>query len=115
MSEIGGSYRRADMPIVYFEAKQDGERWRVTVKIGGERFEQTTWAPSPWSCVEKLIAEALDSTARSGVGFAGLASLRFMSNLVGSLSKPRPNRHRTFRPDCAIRLPRNGNTRSPMR
>jgi hypothetical protein len=66
MADITGSYRRTDQAICYFEAEQQdgGERWRVTVKLGGERFEQTTWQPSPWACIEKLIGEALDSTAR---------------------------------------------------
>src|SRR6516165_3163292 len=64
MTDITGSYRRTDQAICYFEAEQDGERWRVTVKLGGERFEASTWQPSPWSCIEKLIGEALDSGSR---------------------------------------------------
>ena len=64
MASINGSYRRADHPIVYFEAKQDGERWSCLAKVGGERFEGSTWQPSPWPCIEKLIGEALDSNTR---------------------------------------------------
>ena len=64
MADISGSYRRADLPIVTFEATQQGERWTCLAKIGGERFEQTTRQPSPWPCLEKVIGEALDSTAR---------------------------------------------------
>jgi hypothetical protein len=33
MADITGSYRRADRPIVYFEAKQDGERWTCLAKV----------------------------------------------------------------------------------
>jgi hypothetical protein len=67
MASISGSYRRTDQAICYFEAEQQdgGERWCVTVKLGGERIEQTTWQPSPWPCIEKLIGEALDSGSRS--------------------------------------------------
>ena len=65
MADITGSYRRGDdRPIVHFEAKQDGERWTCLAKIGGERFEASTWQPSPWPCIEKLIGEALDSASR---------------------------------------------------
>jgi hypothetical protein len=64
MADINGSYRRADQAIVSFEAKQDGERWHCTAKIGGEHFEASTWQPSPWPCIEKLIGEALDSRSR---------------------------------------------------
>jgi hypothetical protein len=64
MADITGSYRRADRPIVYFEAKQDGERWTCLAKVGGERFEQTTFQPSPWPCIEKVVGQALDSTTR---------------------------------------------------
>jgi hypothetical protein len=64
MADINGSYRRADQPICYFEAEQDNERWRIVVKLGGERFEASTWNPSPWGTIEKLIAEALDSASR---------------------------------------------------
>jgi hypothetical protein len=64
MADITGSYRRADLPIVSFEAKQDGERWTCLAKISGEQFEASTWQPSPWPCIEKLIGEALDSRSR---------------------------------------------------
>jgi hypothetical protein len=64
MADINGSYRRADQPIVHFEAKQEGERWTSLAKVGGERFEASTWQPSPWPCIEKLIGEALDSASR---------------------------------------------------
>jgi hypothetical protein len=64
MTDISGSYRRTDLPVVSFEARQDGEHWRVIVKVGGEHFEQTTWQPSPWPCIEKLIGQALDNTNR---------------------------------------------------
>jgi hypothetical protein len=64
MADINGSYRRADWPIVYFEAKQDGERWACLAKIGGERFKASTWQPSPWPTLERLIGDALDSTTR---------------------------------------------------
>jgi hypothetical protein len=64
MADINGSYRRTDQPICYFEAKQDGERWRVIIKLRGERFEQTSWQPSPWPCIESLVGEALDSGSR---------------------------------------------------
>jgi hypothetical protein len=64
MADITGSFRRADRPIVYFEAKQDGERWSCLAKVGGERFEASTWKPSPWETIERLIGEALDSGSR---------------------------------------------------
>jgi hypothetical protein len=64
MTDINGSYRRTDQPIVSFEAKQDGERWTCLAKVSGERFEASTWQPSPWPCIEKLIGEALDSASR---------------------------------------------------
>ena len=64
MADISGSYRRADLPIVTFEATQQGERWTCLAKIGGERFEQSTSQPSPWPCIEKVIGEALDSANR---------------------------------------------------
>ena len=64
MADITGSYRRADLPIVHFEAAQQGERWSCVAKIGGEHFEQTTSQPSPWPCIEKVIGEALDSANR---------------------------------------------------
>jgi hypothetical protein len=64
MSNITGSYRRTDAAIVYFEAEQTGERWSCLAKVGGERFEASTWRPSPWECLEKLIGEALDSASR---------------------------------------------------
>jgi hypothetical protein len=65
MADITGSYRRGDdRPIVTFEAKQDGERWTCLAKIGGERFEASTWAPSPFPTIERLIADALDSATR---------------------------------------------------
>jgi hypothetical protein len=65
MADITGSYRRGDnRPICYFEAKQDGERWSCIAKIGSERFEASTFQPSPWPCIEKLIGEALDSGSR---------------------------------------------------
>jgi hypothetical protein len=65
MADINGSYRRGDdRPIVTFEARQDGERWTCLAKVSGERFEASTWQPSPWPCIEKLIGEALDSASR---------------------------------------------------
>jgi hypothetical protein len=65
MASINGSYRRTDdRPIVYFEAEQTGERWSCLAKVGGERFEASTWQPSPWATIERLIGEALDSAAR---------------------------------------------------
>jgi|SRR6516165_9913197 hypothetical protein len=90
MSEIGGSFRRADRPIVYFEAKQNGECWRVTVKLSGEHFEQTTWQPSPWACIEKLVGEALDSGSRD------IEPAKFDMNrkLAKPAAKPTPLRRR---------------------
>jgi hypothetical protein len=64
MADITGSFRRVDQPIVYFEAAQEGERWSCLAKVGGERFEASTWQPSPWATIERLIGEALDSAAR---------------------------------------------------
>jgi hypothetical protein len=63
MALISGTFRN-DVRLVAYEAKQDGERWTCLAKIGGERFEASTWAPSPWPCIEKLIGEALDSASR---------------------------------------------------
>jgi hypothetical protein len=91
MATIAGSYRRGDdRPIVYFEAAQDGERWTCLAKIGGERFEQTTWQPSPWPCVEKLIGEALDSVNRDREP----AKFDMNRRIVKSTTKPVPLRGR---------------------
>ena len=66
MAEITGSYRRGDnRPIVYYEARQDGDRWSCVAKVSGEQFEASTWNPSPWPCIEKLIGEALDAGSRN--------------------------------------------------
>jgi hypothetical protein len=62
MADINGSYRHADRPMVYFTAKLDGERWECTAKVGGEVFMETTWAPSPWPTLERMVASALDHT-----------------------------------------------------
>lgn len=50
--------------LINYEANQldGGERWEVIVKRGGTRTGSFTNNPSPWSLIEKLIAEALDST-----------------------------------------------------
>src|SRR5262249_34417346 len=90
MSEIGGSYRRADWPIVYFEAKQEGERWSCLAKVGGERFEASTWQPSPWPCIEKLVAEALDSGSRDDEP----AKFDMNRKLAKPATKPVPLRRR---------------------
>jgi hypothetical protein len=89
MADITGSYRRADLPICYFEAKQSGERWTCLAKIGGERFEASTWAPSPFATIERLIADALDSTSRDS------EPARFNMNVkLGKPEKPTPLRGR---------------------
>jgi hypothetical protein len=63
MALISGTFRN-DVRLVAYEAKQDGERWTCLAKIGGERFEASTWAPSPWPCLENLVGQALDSASR---------------------------------------------------
>jgi hypothetical protein len=32
----------------------------VTVRSGTQRYEASTWAPSPWPTIERLVADALD-------------------------------------------------------
>jgi hypothetical protein len=90
MATISGSYRRTDFPICYFEAEQTGEKWSCLAKIGGERFQQVTWQPSPFACLEKLIGEALDSTTRDS------EPARFdMNRKLAKLAKPTPLRRRS--------------------
>ena len=90
MTSITGAYRRTDQPICYYECEQDGEKWRVTVKISGQRFEQATWAPSPWACIEKLIGEALDSGSRD----VEPAKFDMNRKLAKPATKPSPLRRR---------------------
>jgi len=90
MAEITGSYRRTDQPICYYEAERDGERWRVTVKLGGEQFAASTWQPSPWPCIEKLIGEALDSKSRD----VEPAKFDMNRKLAKPATKPSPLRRR---------------------
>jgi hypothetical protein len=64
MSKITGTYRTELKPLVAFDAEQDGERWRVTVRSAAERYEASTWQPSPWACIERLVGDALDGVNR---------------------------------------------------
>jgi hypothetical protein len=90
MADITGSYRRTDRPICYFEAKQVGECWQCVAKLGGERFEASTWQPSPWPCIEKLIGEALDSGSRD----AEPTKFDMNKRLAKPAAKPTPLRRR---------------------
>jgi len=99
MADINGSYRRSDdRPIVHFEAKQDGERWTCLAKVSGERFEASTWQPSPWPCIEKLIGEALDAGSRD------VEPARFDMNrkLAKPTAKPSPLRRRGSLPPGSV-------------
>jgi hypothetical protein len=98
MADITGSYRRTDQPICYFEAERDDERWRVTVKLRGERFEQTTWQPSPWPCIEKLIGEALDAGSRD----VEPAKFNMNVKLAKPAAKPTPLRRRGSLPPGSV-------------
>ena len=98
MTDITGSYRRTDQAICYFEAEQDGERWRVTVKLGGERFEASTWQPPPWACIEKLIGEALDSGSRD----TEPAKFNMNVKLGKPITKPTPLRRRGSLPPGSV-------------
>jgi hypothetical protein len=66
MAQISGSYRHGTRPNVAFEATQedDGEKWSVIVRSGTQCYEASTWAPSPWPTIERLVADALDGTDR---------------------------------------------------
>jgi hypothetical protein len=98
MATITGSYRRADRPIVYFEAKQDGERWSCVAKVSGGQFEVSTFNPSPWPCIEKLIGEALDSGSRD------IEPAKFDMNrkLAKPPTKPTPLRRRGSLPPGSV-------------
>lgn len=64
MAQISGSYRHGTRPNVAFEAEQQDECWNVTVRSGTQRYEASTWAPSPWPTIERLVADALDGANR---------------------------------------------------
>ena len=65
MADINGTYRHGTRPMVVFEGVQEGEQWTVTVRSAGFREVDSTWQPSPWPTIEKLVARALDSAAHS--------------------------------------------------
>jgi hypothetical protein len=98
MAAITGSFRRADRPICYFEAKQDGERWACVAKVSGEQFGASTWNPSPWGTIEKLIGEALDSGSRD------IEPAKFDMNrkLAKPATKPTPLRRRGSLPPGSV-------------
>jgi hypothetical protein len=98
LADITGSYRRTDQPICYFEVKQDGERWACVVKLRGERFEQTTWQPSPWPTLERLIGEALDSGSRD----VEPAKFDMNRKLAKPAMKPTPPRRRGSLPPGSV-------------
>jgi hypothetical protein len=64
MAKISGTFRTEVKPLVAFDAEQDGERWHVTVRSAAERYEASTWQPSPWACIERLVGDALDGINR---------------------------------------------------
>jgi len=64
MTAISGTYTHQTRPIVYFEARQDGERWQCIARSANERAAETTWSPSPWPMLERLIAQCLDSAGK---------------------------------------------------
>src|SRR5215469_14838390 len=98
MASITGSYRRTDQPICYYEAERDGERWRVTVKLSGEQFAASTWNPSPWPCIEKLIGEALDSSSRD----VEPAKFDMNRKLAKPAARPTPLRRRGSMPPGSV-------------
>ena len=58
-----GSYKhetRGDVEVE-FAQRDGGLRWHVVVKNGMTRCEESTWAPSPWPTVARLIDSALDA------------------------------------------------------
>lgn len=54
---------------VQYEARQLDEGWEVIIRCAGFRIDETTLAVSPWTVIERLIAEALDTKQASGSNY----------------------------------------------
>ena len=53
---------------VQYEARQLDEGWEVIIRCAGFRIDETTLAVSPWTVIERLIAEALDTSRKQASG-----------------------------------------------
>jgi hypothetical protein len=71
---------------------------RASPKFSGEQFEQTTFQPSPWACLEKVIGEALDSGSRD------VEPPKYDMNrkLAKPVAKPTPLRRRGSLPPGSV-------------